>query len=241
MAPDMPDGKVLKEDTLECLSRNRDTFRLILTTNQVILQDTKNHSRCERYSIQDLFGCHTLRHKKTSVSNSAFVCFYLYPRTKKVGLMNPAKLREKITLVFDIKKPGNSYEENLSIATEWKQATLGALNRKYPKWQLKSNNSIEERKTEDDCNDSITPITNLAIDSQDTMDHIVYTGESNQSLSSYLLYIRRFLVVLNPKSGQGKTMEMFQVITGFLRAIIMQMKLVANSSTLTFLNMVVTK
>jgi hypothetical protein len=208
----MKEGTVIREDILECLSKSRESFRLVLTTNQVIVQDSKNHSRIERYPLDDLFGCHTLRHKKSG-GVAAYLCFYLYPRTKKKGLMNHIKFREKVTLVFEIKKPGNSYEHNLDLATQWKQSTLETLGKRYPKWQLHRagvRGETQDNNANEDIN-NILPISSLALESQDAMDHIIHEGESTFSLASYLLYVRRFLVILNPKSGQGKTMEMFQV------------------------------
>lgn len=204
-------GVVLREDVFTCLSRNGETFRLVLTKTHLLLHNSKDHSRMSRYAVEDIFGCHTLRHKKQDASyTSAYICFYLYPRNKKKGLMSNIKYREKCVLVFEVKKSGNSFDKNLDIATLWKNETLGVLASKYPKWQLQESGSSNPN------NNDGTKMVSTAI-SKDIMDHSTRTGEPKLPLASYLSFLRRFLVILNPKSGQGKTMEMFQVWLILLR------------------------
>ncbi|ODM97758.1 Sphingosine kinase 1 [Orchesella cincta] len=50
----------------------------------------------------------------------------------------------------------------------------------------------------------------VANESQDTLDHDPKLGHSTLSLASYLLFVRRYLVIVNPVSGQGKGLPTFR-------------------------------
>lgn len=201
-----PDGRVVQEGTFQCLSKGRGPYRLVLTPSHLFLHNAKDPSKMERYCVEDIFGCHTLRHKKQGGSYSAaYICFYLYPRSKKKGMLSTVKYREKVTLVFEVKQEGNSYEKNLEIATLWKNGLLGILAAKYPKWQL------HKSQDEDKPNNNSEDLDISRVKSQDVMDQGIRPGEPLLPLVSYLSFTRRFLVILNPKSGQGKTRDIFEV------------------------------
>lgn len=213
---DHNEEKVIREDVLQCLSRKHKHYRLVLTSSEILLQlhgGAKNRPSIERYSIDDLFGCHTLRHKQNGPSFvSAYVCFYIYPRRKRV-LLSKTKLREKVPLVFEIRKSGNSYEENLSIAMRWKEDALQLLNKKYPKFQgsrqLDSQNDI----TELNGNLEVTCDIKEKGDADNSI--IVQNGKGVQvaklSLSNDIPFVRRYFVIINPVSGQGKGVAVFNV------------------------------
>lgn len=181
----------LMEDEFPCLSRNKEVYRLLLTKTQLILVCKRDPAKVEKYNVADIFGCHTLRHKKVGPTyTSAYVCFYIFPKTKKKSFASQVRLREKTTLVFEIRKEGKTYEDNLAIGTTWKETMLTILSKNYPKWQMIGGGA-----------------------SNDIMDHQGGGGDAGRALTSYIPFIRRYLVILNPKSGQGKTLEIFKVIS----------------------------
>lgn len=76
-------GKVLKEDSFECISRSHDLYRLTLTSTHLLLQLVQSPYTVDKLSLDDLFGCHTFRHKDCSTNVGAYICFFFYIKRKK--------------------------------------------------------------------------------------------------------------------------------------------------------------
>lgn len=217
-------GKVLKDDTLQCFSRNQVLYRVLLTETEICFQALKNPENLERYELEDLFGIQTYRYgirksETKPADASAFICFTFYPRMKR-GLITFSRLREKVQLVFQIQKTGFTFEENLEQATAWKHLCLNLLRSKFSKWQLEnltsqastpaaSPTSGEHALDKDDDVISKEDLNDWAQEEKGTFD--ATTHELAISLSSQSLLVRKFLVIVNPKSGQGKTLNIFKV------------------------------
>lgn len=194
---------MIREDVLQCLSRKQKYYRLVLTSKEILLQlQGSKKSAFERYSIDDLFGCHTLRHKQTGSSFlAAYVCFYMYPRRKRV-LLSKLKLREKVPLVFEIRKSGKSYEENLAVATSWKEDAIRLLRTK----SCEQNRAPQNSQGGGDRELISALLAKNALVSRDG------SGKSPKlSLTHDLSFSKRYLVIVNPVSGQGKGVSTFHV------------------------------
>ena len=223
-------GKVIGEDVFECLSRGEESYRLTLTKSELFLQPTKQTDVLERFSLEGLFGVQTYRHKEHGSSGfpGAYLCFYFYPRVKR-GMLTSNKFREKVQLVFKIQKPGLSFEDNLGIATSWKELCYELLKSKFSKWQLDRLNSQSHLSTQTETRNETNNKMNGKTSNRrtgfgfvptvqkttswphgDLQDNVDSGHDLSISLSSARLFLRRFVVILNPKSGQGKTMTLFK-------------------------------
>lgn len=171
---------IISEDVFACTSRNRLYYRIILTASHLILQDVNDESLLEQFAIKDMFGCSTTW--DTESNSAAYIYFYFYPKSKRKNLVSNINYRQKLNLIFEIHKVGNSREENMKIANSWRYDVLNILGVKYPEGQVHSS------------------------------DHSTDTPELNLASTSHL-FSRKFLIVLNPKSGQGKSIDIFEVQT----------------------------
>lgn len=177
------EGDIILEDVLACTSRNRVYYRILLTTTHLILQDVDEDLLLERFAIEDMFGCSTLSHTKHIDNNTAaYIYFYFYPKSRRKNMISNIKYRQKLTLIFEVRKEG-SREQNMEIANSWRHEALNILGTKYSESQYQN---------------------------QNIKDHPDDTSKLNLALSSHLL-LRKFLIVLNPKSGKGKSIDIFQV------------------------------
>lgn len=166
--------------------------------------DIQKDAKMERYSIKDMFGCHTLRHKQPGPTYvSAYLCFYLYPRKRRV-LLSKTKPRAKMPLVFEIRKGGNSYQENLAIATKWKEDALRLLQLKYPKWNAHGNGGQVESSGETVGQDATGDEFPIPVDRKGSKELV------KLSLCSSLQYWKRYLVIVNPISGKGKGISVLE-------------------------------
>lgn len=193
--------EILLDDWFPCLSRNKHTFRLILTPSTLLLHSSKK-GKTEQYKIQDIFGVQTFRHKDQDLGDdysSAYICLYTYPQKKQRAVMAMKVVREKTVLVFEVKKKGNKYEDNLVIATLWKTHVLQLISQHFPTWRLKGNLNTPTLSGLDGSGDG-------AVLSNDSIDADGYASQIPS-----LRFMRRYLVILNPISGQGKTREIFAV------------------------------
>lgn len=180
------EGDIISEDVFACISRNRVYYRIVLTTTHLILQDVDDDSLLERFDIEDMFGCSTMCHRKEIENSSAYIYFYFYPKSRRKNVISNIRFRQKLTLIFEVEKVGNSYEQNVEIANSWRYEVLNILGTKHSGWQ----------------------VSKLSSSSQNINDHLDDT--SRLALTRHL-YLRKFLIVLNPKSGQGKSIDIFQV------------------------------
>ncbi|CAG7716965.1 unnamed protein product [Allacma fusca] len=202
---DLMDGKLVKEDVFPCLSRGSDAFRVYLTSSELILQSVKDEQTIERFQLEDLFGCHTLKHAKKANEPGAYLCFYMYPKNKRSGILSSVKSRERTPLVFLVQKPGKSFKENLEFATKWKDETLKHLRSLFPVWLnykpfKSSSGSVHTTHEEDTVGQNLS----------DSRNYLTTTPEFSVAISSYHLLQRRYLVILNPKSGQGKSISIYR-------------------------------
>ena len=205
--PTLMDGKVIKEGVFPCLSRGKDSFRLFLTTKELLLQPLTKDSddRIERFQLHDLFGCHTLKHTKKIEQAGAYLCFYLYPKRGSSGmpgfLSGSSKYRERMPLVFLIQKPGKTFRENLEFASEWKDAALKILRSIYPPHWQHSQTTVSSGKN----NGFFSSNGAMMLEESKEL------SELEIAVSSYNLLQRRYLIILNPKSGKGKSIAIYRV------------------------------
>jgi len=198
------EGLVYQSNIMKCLSRKQEFYRVTLTDQELCLQNIPLPHKTERYSVADLFGCQTLRHRKqqTLDSASAYICFHLYPHRQPKS-ESDSNRRKKILLVFEIWKENCTFEQNLEIAFAWNRSCFEIFEKNYPNWARSKSKKY----------DSESSIPLAYDDKEEMFNHSSHLEKyiAVPSTSSALAYFRKVLVILNPKSGQGKCIKIFEV------------------------------
>lgn len=187
---------------------------------------TSSNGYKEKYPVKDIFGFHIVQREVEEPSlTTVYACIILYSFEK-----GDVKTRSRIARVLEINESQHSYEENLNIAKEWALQIGTLLKLKYPKcfscdFDSSHSNSLVDKiekvfteiKSLDRKKTSVKePSSSDSIENDADDDNIVTEIDlefdtATFSLVRSVLFNRRYLVIINPVSGQGKGLTLLEV------------------------------
>lgn len=205
------------------------TCQIILTPTELVLEEcdesgyeSDSGSGRERYPIEDIFGFHIVQKKAAEPSlPTVYVCIIFYTHeSEKAGS------RSRVARLLEINQSRQSYEGNLNVAKEWALDIANVL-------QTKLSSIYSSRPPQDSPDDSdnthqkiISKIENVfdslksnPLDKPTVSDDdslvvndidLIFCDESFSLVRTVLLE-RKFLVIVNPVSGQGKSVNLLNV------------------------------
>lgn len=222
-----------KSDSEECLREDVFTVhypesspvkcKVTLTPTELFLEEQDEGSERdidqEKYKIEDIFGLHIVKKDNEEPSlPTVYVCLIFYTHSAE---NNNSRIR--VPRIFEINQPKHSYEGNLDLAKGWAVDIGDSVLAKFPnlhRHRLQNNykpsDSPSLREKIEKAIEFLRTTRNIAQDAAQSEN----SSEKDLNLTFYdetftlcktLLFERKFLMILNPVSGQGKGLILLQV------------------------------